>query len=107
MLRNPMRTTKWSSATKMRMASCLVIVRVLMVRPYGHLHQNFCASTRLASHIEPGAHLPGPFMHPQQPEMGAVGRRQPWKIESLSVILNPHRHALFLIVQFDTNFFRV
>src|SRR5438046_2874519 len=104
MLRNPTRTTRWSSAIKTRITSGRAMVGVGMVGTNGHFDPNFRPSARPASHVEPGAHLPGSFVHPQQPEMGAVGRRQPGKIESLSVILNPHGHTLFLIVQFDANF---
>src|SRR6266498_1418784 len=104
MLRNPMRTTRWSSAIRIRIGFDLVIGPCVgMASSRWHLEDDPGALAGAADDLEARPHLFGALAHSQETEMRSVDCGRCRRVKSRAIVLDPQHDFLGPIVQFDLN----
>src|SRR5262245_9533441 len=71
-----------------------------------NLDHYFRALAWLTLNRKTRSHLFGPLMHTEQPQMRTSVVRGRAGIKSLPIILNPEQERSWLVIQFNTDFFR-
>ncbi len=114
----PMRTTKWSSTTMIRIFFSTAVIAIRFSRPRAgparpapsvdlnspltaDFHADFCALAGGADHGEVAAHFFRALAHVKQTEMAAVSDRGVGGVESDAIIVDTQGDFARFIVQLD------